>query len=113
MPATLAPNIQTVKIAQGSTAAAIDELIADPGDGKQIVVLGICLTMQAAGSVQFLDSASSPVALTGDITLATNGSLIVGFTGMPLFRCTASEPLRFVSTTGAANGFVTYTIDNA
>ena len=113
MPSTLAPHIRTVKIAQVATPAAIDELIADPGDGYQIVVLGISLSLHLAGSFQFLDSAASPVALTGDITLATNGVYTAGFTGMPLFRCTASEPLRFVSTTGAANGFVTYTIDAA
>lgn len=110
MAPTYAPHIRFAAVDQA--AGATTDLVADPGDGKQVVLLGVALSSDTTGTAYFHDNAGSPVSHTGEMNLLAGSPLVVGFSGMPILRGTASQKLQ-LTTTQECNGWIAYTIDDA
>lgn len=112
MAPTIAPHIKYAAINQA--AGATTDVVADPGDSKQVVVLGICLTSDTTGTVLFHDDIADPgpTSLTGEMNLLAGTPLVIGFSPFPLLKGTASQKLQ-ITTTQECNGWIAYTIDTA
>lgn len=108
--ASICNHVQYASINQ--SGAATTDLVADPGDGKRIVVLGMILTCDTAGTIYFHDDAASPVSFTGEMYVLAGTPLAAGYNGMPLFASTSSQKLQ-CTTTQEFNGVIAYTIDTA
>jgi len=106
--ASIGTNVRHAAINQ--SGAATTTLVADPGDGLAIVVLGIVLSSDTTGTALFQDGAAT--ALAGEVNLLAGSPLVVGFSGVPVLRVTASESLQLV-TSQECNGWIAYTIDTA
>lgn len=106
--ATIGIGIQNASFDQG--AAGTTDLIAAPGAGKVIKVLGYVIASSAAGTVKLIDS--TPTDITGAMPIAANGSIVVQGRHQ-VGVCAANTKLQLVSATGACKGNVTYIIDSA
>lgn len=93
------------KIAQGAAGATT---VATPAAGQKVYVTGIFVTLDAAGTIKFGETA-------GDLT----GTLNVGGTSAPplavtngshpiLWTTTAGEALTLTTATGKAQGWITF-----
>lgn len=94
----------TLAIAQG---AAGTTTLVSPGAGQKVYVTGIFLTLDAAGTVKFTETA-------GDLTGAMNAGgasappLVIAATHPILWTSTAGEQLKLTTATGKAQGWITY-----
>lgn len=104
-----ADQILTASFDQG--AAGTTDLIAAPGAGLHIVLLGILAAFDAAGTAQLRDS--TPTAITGVMPVAANGNIIATPGNLPLGRCAANTKLQIVTATAKAKGVVIYAIEAA
>lgn len=96
-------HITSASISQGG--AATTEVVAAVA-GKRIHVVAWCISMDTAGTSQFLSAA---VARTGAMKIGTTpGGQANGST--PLFSTAAGEALNLTTVTGAAKGYVSYYI---
>lgn len=94
-----------VSIANITTVTTI---VAAPGAGLRIVVLGYQLTLDADGEYAWTSAAT---ALMGTQEL-TGDTPVGAFCTVGVLRCAENEALRLTSST-AANGFVRYVIAQA
>lgn len=94
----------TVKIAQGGAGATT---VATPGAGQKVYVTGIFLTLDAAGTLKFTETA-------GDITGAMSAGgaaappFVMSDTHPILWTSTAGEVLTLTTATGKAQGWINY-----
>lgn len=108
-PATVTANPATafgktityVPVAQG--AAGTTELAAASASNKHKVIGGM-LTMSLAGTLKFTDGVGD---LTGPMTFAANGGMVVPESPVPFIQTGAvNRALNLVTTVGAANGVI-------
>lgn len=111
MAPTIAPHVLYAKIDQA--AGTTTDVVADPGDGRQVVLLGVALSSDTTGTAKFHDdTGGGSIDLTGEMNLLAGSPLVVGFTNFPILKCTASQKLQ-LTTTQECNGWIAYTIDTA
>lgn len=94
-------TITYVAVAQG--AAGTTELAAASASNKHKVIGGM-LTMSLAGTLKFTDGVGD---LTGAMTFAANGGMVVPESPVPFIQTGAvNRALNLVTTVGAANGVI-------
>ena len=94
-------TITYVAVAQG--AAGTTELAAASGSNKHKIIGGM-LTMSLAGTLKFNDGT---VDLTGPMTFATNGGMVVPESPVPFCQTAAvNRPMNLITTLGNANGVI-------
>jgi len=90
-------------IAQG---AAGTTSIVTGVTGKKVYVTGYSITLDAAGTLKFTETAGD---LTGPLSIALDGGLATSGGPHPvLWTSTAGEALKITTVTGKANGWITY-----
>ena len=99
--------VQRVSVNQA--AAGTTEVVAAPGAGYHIEVVGYVLSMTPAGTGQWK---SATTELSGNMPLSAAHSSVMGSEDLPLLVCAANEALNLVTVTGAADGFVLYQIES-
>lgn len=90
-----------------SQAAAGTTTLVTPGTGEKVYVTGVFLTLDAAGTAKFTETAGD---LTGTINLGGSAAEpLKAFSDHPiLWTSTAGEALELVTATGKAQGWITY-----
>jgi hypothetical protein len=108
----VARTITQVAVTQG--AAGSTDLVAIPGTGLKIYVVGIVLVGDAGGTVKFTEG-TGPTDLTGAIPVAANGGFVViSNDDTPILSTnTANSKLSLVSVTAKVFGWVRYFVDAA
>lgn len=93
-----------------ATAGATTDVIAAPGAGKFIRVLGYHGTADIAGSIKWLDS--TPTAKTGVMPVGATGGFVVPVTDWDtgLFDCATNTKLQLTTVSCTFNGVVEYCI---
>lgn len=87
------------------SGAGTDVVVAGVA-GKKVYVVDICLTLDAAGTLKFTEVSGD---LTGALNLAANGGIAaIGSDHPVLWTDTAGEDLKITTTTGKAQGWITY-----
>lgn len=106
---TLNRTITQVALDQG--VAGSTDLVAAPGAGLKVYVVGIVVALSAAGTVRFTEG-TGPTNLTGDLDLALAGGFVsIGDGANVILQTnTANSKLTITSTGGAANGWIRYYI---
>ena len=93
--------ITYVSVAQG--AAGTTELAAASASNKHKIIGGM-LTMSLAGTLKFNDGT---VDLTGPMTFAANGGMVVPESPVPFCETAATNrPMNLITTVGNANGVI-------
>lgn len=94
----------TFKVAQGAAGATT---IATPGATQKVYVTGIFLTLDAAGTAKFTETAGD---LTGTLSMggAAAPPLVVASDRPLLWTSTAGEALTLTTVTGKAQGWINY-----
>ena len=94
-------TITYVSVAQG--AAGTTELAAASASNKHKIIGGM-LTMSLAGTLKFNDGT---VDLTGPMTFAANGGMVVPESPVPFCETAATNrPMNLITTVGNANGVI-------
>ena len=94
-------TITYVSVAQG--AAGTTELAAASASNKHKIIGGM-LTMSLAGTLKFNDGT---VDLTGPMTFAANGGMVVPESPVPFCETAATNrPMNLITTVGIANGVI-------
>ena len=94
-------TITYVAVAQG--AAGTTELAAASASNKHKIIGGM-LTMSLAGTLKFNDGT---VDLTGPMTFAANGGMVVPESPVPFCQTAAvNRPMNLITTVGNANGVI-------
>ena len=94
-------TITYVAVAQG--AAGTTELAAASASNKHKIIGGM-LTMSLAGTLKFNDGT---VDLTGPMTFAANGGMVVPESPVPFCQTAAvNRPMNLITTVGIANGVI-------
>ena len=89
--------------------SASGQVIAAPGDGKRIKVLGYVVVATTAVTVRF-DSGTTP--LTGAMPFGANGGAAPAVDGVGWFECAENEALNITLGSGVAiGGHVRYTVE--
>ena len=96
-------DLQSAEIDGVTTVTSV---IAAPGEGSRVLIVGLALTLDAAGEVT-LQSATTD--LVSAMELLDSTSLVLPVTELGWFLCGDNEAFRLTSTT-AANGTVRYRI---
>lgn len=92
-----------VEVSQGAAGATN---IATPAAGHKIYVTFMSLTLDAAGTLKFTETAGD---ITGTLNLAQNGGIVAGNGADPiLWTSTAGETLTLTTGTGKAQGWINY-----
>lgn len=109
------PTIDSYATVPVDCAADTDtqELVADPGDNKQIWVYGLAGTADVAGSIKLWDNAGARNAMSGDMPVGANGGIVIPPSGnfsQPWIKVTTSQALDMQTTTCAFDGLLTYAI---
>jgi len=91
-------TITYVSIAQG---AAGTTALAAASPGNRHKLLGLVVTMSAAGTLKLVDGASD---MTGAMDIAASGGFVLPTSIIPYLSGTANTALNLVTTTGAAKG---------
>lgn len=86
----------------------VDALVAEPGAGRRIIVLGWLVSLDAAGELSWY---SASTAITGAMELLADSPIGMS-SPLGALACAANEPLSLLGTT-AANGYVRYVIARA
>lgn len=82
-----------------SAAAETDtELIADPGDNKEIDVTGVTVSSAAANKVTF----ESGATVLYQLELGAQDSIVIGYAGDTVFSGTASTSVTYTTTATTA-----------
>lgn len=81
-------------------------MVAAPGAGKRVEVVGWVLSLDAIGSFKF-QSASTDKTGAIPVLASTPHSVEAGW---PFIKCAANEALNLVTVTGKAFGVVAYRI---
>lgn len=106
-------DIQSVSIANLTTAS---NLVAAPGANRRIVVMGMMLSLDAAGEITLATRNADDdgdVALMGTMEITADTPLVVPVNpDVPLAKCLANRPLRFTASS-AANGMLWYAVVRA
>ena len=96
---------ETTVLAVAQGAAGTTTLVT-PGSTQKVYVTGIFLTLDAAGTLKFTETAGD---LTGPLSIALDGGLATSGGPHPvLWTSTAGEALKITTVTGKANGWITY-----
>lgn len=100
-------TITQVPIDQGAPGST--DLVTAPGAGLKVYVVGVVLSMSAAGTVRFTEG-TGPTNLTGDLDLAIAGGFVTFGDGQNVIlqTNTANSKLTLTSTGGSANGWIRY-----
>ena len=101
-------SVNDIQQASVSNITTVTPIVAAPGAGYRIVVLGYLLTLDAAGEYSW-SSASTALMGTQEVTADTP---VGAFASTGVLHCAENETLRLTATT-AANGFVRYVIARA
>src|SRR5262245_22596324 len=111
MPVTNDGRTVTQVVVTQAGAGATD-LVAAPGAGFRIHVVGIFIVLDAAGSIKFTEG-TGPTDLTGVITVATNGSLnMFSDSNWPVLSTnTTGVKLSMTTATGKAFGWIRYYVE--
>ncbi len=98
-----------MQVAIDQTAAGSTDVVAAPGAGLKIYVVGAVLSMSAAGTVKFQEG-TGPTDLSGEIDFPALGGMVTIGNGIdPILQTnTANAKLTILTTTGAANGWLRY-----
>ena len=97
------------RVAINQAAAGALAVVAAPGAGYHIEVVGFSLSMTPAGTVLF---ESGTTDLTGNMPWAAAAVTVMGTEDAPVMVCADNEALNMTSVTGAADGFLLYTIES-
>ena len=102
----LSGDFNETAVAKISQGGAGNTSVVTGVTGKKIYVTFISLTLDAAGTIKFLETAGD---LTGTLNLAQNGGIVAGSGLRPiLWTSTAGEDLQITTATGKAQGWLTY-----
>lgn len=91
-----------------TNVTTIATIVAAPGAGRRLVVLGFTLSLDAAGEATW---SSASTALTGAMELVADTPLSA-WSSAGVLLCAENEALRLTATT-AANGFCRWITVNA
>jgi hypothetical protein len=91
-------------------AAGTTAVVAAPGVGKRIWVVGYTIGMSAAGTAKWQSAANDKTGAIPFIGTAYGPFADRGNEETPLFACNENEALNLTTVTGAAKGYVTYYI---
>lgn len=106
--AALGADATLVNVAVSQAAGGPTALVAAPGAGKQIWVVGGFLTMSASGTISLL-SAATPIS--GVLTaLAGPAWNQCGSPANPVFKCGTNEALNLTNVTGTVTGHIRYIV---
>ena len=102
-------SLTNVAVAQVAPASL--DLASAPGAGLRIHVVSIVLIANGAGTLKFQENAVTD--LTGPISLAANGGMVVIADGVNpiLSTLTPNLKLNLVTATSFVNGWIRYFID--
>lgn len=101
------------QIAVAAGAAASTDLVAAPGAGLKIYVVGMVLVQKAVGTLKFTEGVG-PTDLTGVIDEAAAGGFVVFDNGNVVLQTNTANSKLSIVTAGAganANGWLRYFID--
>lgn len=102
----LSPSFQETSSAAVAQGSAGTTSIVTGVSGKQIYVTFVSLTLDAAGTLKFTETAGD---LSGPLSIAQNGGIVAGNGSRAvLWTTTAGEDLKITTATGKANGWVNY-----
>lgn len=107
------PRVLSVTSASVTTLASTNQvLVAAPGASRQIWVLGAVFTCET-GSGTFALQDEDDTAISGAMTIADNGSIVLPITGnyaMPWFKVGTNKALEMDCATSTIVGFITYAV---
>lgn len=102
----LGGDFNETAVAKVSQGAAGNTSVVTGVAGKKIYVTFASLTLDATGTLKFLETAGD---LTGTMNIAANGGIVAGNGAQPiLWTTTAGEDLQITTGTGNAQGWITY-----
>jgi hypothetical protein len=95
-----------------ATSDGANNVIATPGAGKAIRVLGFCLVNATTAGVSTIQDTAGTPAVHASFDLAKNGGVsYAGGQGCPAFQLAANTGLDVSNATGAdLTGFITYQV---
>jgi hypothetical protein len=102
----LAENGTNTAVSGAFLTGGVAAIIAEPGAGRRILVLGYCLTLDAAGEITWI---SGTTVLSGAMELLDSTQLRDDQPEHGVLFLAANEPLTALATQ-AANGYVRYVI---
>jgi hypothetical protein len=92
-----------------SVAAATTDIVAAPGAGLKVYVVGINLTVDTASTTIQFTEGTGPTNLTGAMEFPDGGGMIVnGGETVVLQTNVANSKLTLVTATGGAKGWIRY-----
>lgn len=98
-------NIPVLRVIVAQGAAGTTQLLAASA-GNRHKVVGVLLTLSAAGTLKFTDGSGD---LTGPMDLPANGGFVWPCSGnWPLLQTATNSALSIVTTAGKANGVILY-----
>lgn len=103
----LGNNFHETTIAAVAQGAAGTTTLVTPGAAQKVYVTGMYLTLDAAGTLKFTETAGD---LTGVMNLGgASASPLAAFAQHPiLWTSTAGEALKITTVTGKAQGWISY-----
>lgn len=104
-------NRTIIQVAIDQSVAGSTDVVAAPGAGLKVYVVGVTVSLSAAGTIRFTEG-TGPTNLTGDLDVALAGGFVTFGDGanVVLQTNTANSKLTLTSTGGAANGWLRYYI---
>jgi hypothetical protein len=87
--------------------SASSDLVAAPGAGRQIVVLGYMLTSDGNGEVTWR---SGTTAMSGAMEIIADTPLSDRDPDLGVLRCAANQALNLLPVTAVVNGYVRYAV---
>lgn len=101
-------NRTITQVAIDQAGAGSTDVVAAPGTGLRIFVVGYVVGITANGTIVW-NEGTGPTALSGAIPVAANSGLVVGNGAAVILQTnTANSKLTLTSTGGAVDGYLRY-----